>query len=252
MAIEVFNRYEHKYLLDRTTYEQVLNIMDEHMELDAYNTNHEPYTISNIYYDTADDILIRRSIKGPVYKEKLRLRSYGTPDEDTKVFLEIKKKFNGLVNKRRVILKLNEAYAFIRKETVPDSEYINRQILNEISYFINCYQLMPKVVISYDRVAYFEKGNPDLRVSFDSNIRSRRYDIGLEYGNYGNLLFDDDLYLMEIKTSMAKPLWICDMLTKLDIKRRSFSKYGMEFVQYINGKGVNNDENINENIRLYA
>ena len=114
MAIEVFNRYEHKYILDRATYRQVIEIMDMHMELDKYNAGLKPYTIANIYYDTADDYLIRKSLSKPVYKEKLRLRAYGVPDRDTKVFLEIKKKYKGIVNKRRTTLKLDEAYRFIQ------------------------------------------------------------------------------------------------------------------------------------------
>ncbi len=90
MPVEVFNRYEHKYLLDRATYEKVLRIMDIHMKLDKHNKEHKPYTIANVYYDTPDDYLIRNSLSKPVYKEKLRLRAYGVPDRETKVFLEIR------------------------------------------------------------------------------------------------------------------------------------------------------------------
>ena len=110
MAIEIFNRYEHKYKLDTKTFNKVLEIMDEHMELDSHCGEHSLYTIANIYYDTKDNSLIRESLSKPAYKEKLRLRSYGVPDMDSKVFLEIKKKYRGLVNKRRTTLELGEAY----------------------------------------------------------------------------------------------------------------------------------------------
>ncbi len=237
MAIEVFNRYEHKYLLDEETYKKVIKIMDAHMELDKYNKGHRPYTIANIYFDTKDDYLIRHSLEKPEYKEKLRLRAYGVPNESTKVFLEIKKKFNGIVNKRRTTLRLKEAYDFVRTGNAPvQKDYMNAQVVKEISYFLKCYDLNPKVYLAYDRIAYFEKGNPDLRISFDRNIRSRRCDVALEDGDYGNLLLDDGVYLMEIKTATAKPLWLSRMLTELDIKRESFSKYGTEFKQYINGR----------------
>ena len=66
--------------------------MFDYMELDKYNKNGQFYSISNIYYDTDDNRLIRSSIEKPVYKEKLRMRSYGTPNAHDKVFLEIKKK----------------------------------------------------------------------------------------------------------------------------------------------------------------
>lgn len=235
MAIEVFNRYEHKYMLDRKTYEKVIEVMDQHMELDSHNENHKPYTIANIYYDTADDHLIRASLQKPKYKEKLRLRAYGVPKKDSKVFLEIKKKYNGIVNKRRTTLTLKEAYDFVKSGKKPPlKDYMNAQVLEEINYFLKVYDLKPKLYLAYDRVAYFEKGNPDLRISFDTNIRSRRYDVRLEAGDYGELLLDGDVYLMEVKTSLAKPLWLVHVMTELDIKRTSFSKYGTEFKEMVN------------------
>ncbi|MGN0150596.1 MAG: polyphosphate polymerase domain-containing protein [Clostridia bacterium] len=230
MAIEVFNRFENKYMLDTKTFEKICKVMDEHMVLDGYCTNHQYYTISNIYYDTPDNSLIRESLSKPVYKEKLRLRAYGVPDIDTRVYLEIKKKFNGLVNKRRTVLRLDEAYGFLATSKKPELQnYMNEQVLNELDYFLNKYNLEPKVYIAYDRIAYFEKDNDDLRISFDTNIRTRRYDLSLEAGDYGEKLLPDDVWLMEIKTSRAMPMWLCDMLTELQVYHSSFSKYGTEF-----------------------
>lgn len=230
MAIEIFNRYEHKYKMDTETFHKVLKVMDEHMELDKHCQNHSFYTIANIYYDTPDNELIRRSLSKPVYKEKMRLRAYGVPDMDTKVFLEIKKKFNGLVNKRRTTLELHEAYDFIETGKAPElKDYMNGQVVKELEYFLHNYDLKPAVYIAYDRLAYFEKGNDDLRISFDTNIRTRRYDVALESGDHGEKLLDNDTWLMEIKTSMAKPLWLCKMLSELGLKKTSFSKYGTEY-----------------------
>lgn len=235
MAIEVFSRYEHKYLLDRETYKKVISVLDEHMVADSHNEELHPYTIANIYYDTDDDYLIRTSLSKPKYKEKLRLRAYGVPRESSKVFLEIKKKFNGMVNKRRTKLMLGEAYDFVQTGIAPEvKEYMNGQVLHEIEYFLKIYNLKPKLYLAYDRIAFFEKGNSDLRISFDTNIRTRRYDLRLDMGDYGDRLLPDEVYLMEIKTSRAKPLWLTNMLAELEVKRRSFSKYGTEFKKYIN------------------
>ena len=235
MAIEVFNRYEHKYMLNREQFEKVIKILDEHMVMDSHNENHTPYTIANIYFDTPDDYLIRTSLSKPEYKEKLRLRAYGLPDSDSKVFLEIKKKFNGIVNKRRTKLKLAEAYSFVVTGKAPEpKDYMNTQVLHELEYFLKIYDLSPKLYLAYDRIAYFEKDNKDLRISFDMNIRSRRYDLALEKGDYGEKLLPDGVYLMEIKTSLAKPLWLTHMLADLDIRRTRFSKYGTEFKNMIN------------------
>ena len=235
MAIEVFNRYEHKYIISKNTFEKIIKTLDERMELDSHNKNHLPYTIANIYYDTPDDFLIRTSLSKPVYKEKLRLRTYKVPTMDSTVFLEIKKKFNGIVNKRRTKLKLSEAYNFLESGKAPEpKEYMNLQVLRELEYFMKIYDLSPKLYLAYDRIAYFEKGNNDLRISFDMNIRSRRYDLALEKGDHGEKLLPDDVYLMEIKTSLAKPLWLTHLLSELNINRTAFSKYGTEFKNMIN------------------
>lgn len=234
MAIEVFNRFEHKYMLDKSAYNKITETLDAHMVLDSHNKDRVPYTIANIYFDTCDDRLIRASLSKPKYKEKLRLRSYGVPDENSKVYLEIKKKFNGIVNKRRTTLKLQEAYEFVKSGTPPEyKDYMNAQVLKEIEYFLKIYSLEPKLYLAYDRIAYFEKDNDDLRISFDTNIRSRRDNLRLEYGDCGDKLLDGDVYLMEIKTSLAKPVWLCKVLSELGIKRKSFSKYGTEFKKSI-------------------
>lgn len=242
MAIEVFNRYEHKYLLDEETFHNVIGILDLHMVHDSHNINHEFYTIANIYYDTADNYLIRNSLAKPDYKEKLRLRSYGNTDKNSKVFLELKKKYNGIVYKRRTKLTLNEAYEFTKTGIPPELKpYMNAQVIREIEYFLTLYKPVPKIYLAYDRIAYFEKENPDLRISIDTNIRSRRYDLQFEKGDYGEQLLQQNIYLMEIKTSLAKPLWLTHMLSEFNIRRKSFSKYGTE---YTNSIILHSDERI--------
>lgn len=200
MAIEVFNRYEKKYMLDEVTFKRLLDRISDYMEPDKYNKNGQFYSISNIYYDTDDNRLIRNSIEKPVYKEKLRMRSYGTPDTSDKVFLEIKKKYNGIVNKRRTSIVLEDAYQYMENGTFPkETECLNRQVLKEIDYFKSIYDLKPKVYLSYDRYAFFEKNDGDFRVTFDTNITTRRGDVRLESGSYGNRLLPQNIYLMEIK-----------------------------------------------------
>lgn len=237
MAIEVFNRFEYKYKMDKETLDKALEVIEEHMTPDKYCKGRAFYTIANIYYDTPDNTLIRRSLSKPIYKEKLRLRSYGVPDLNSKVYLEIKKKFNGLVNKRRTTLLLNEAYDFTQSGKLPEiREYMNVQVMNEIEYFLRLYGVVPKVYIAYDRMAFFENGNDDLRISFDTNIRTRRHDLNLEKGDYGRPLLDKNIYLMEIKTSRAIPLWLTEALTSMEIRRSSFSKYGTEYNRYLASK----------------
>lgn len=229
MAIEVFNRYESKFLLDKDTYEKIQNRLLDYMELDKYNQENGFYTISNIYLDTKDDHLIRNSLSKPKYKEKLRIRAYGAPTADEEVYLEIKKKVFGLVNKRRTTLKLNEAYDFVRTGIKPVYQpYMNTQVINEIAYMLNLYDLEPKLYLAYDRKALFSKENKDLRITFDTNIRTRRDDLRLENGDYGEPLLEKDRWLMEVKAENNIPLWLSKLLSEYRLYKTSFSKYGLE------------------------
>lgn len=238
MAIEVFNRYENKYIMDYYTSKSIQYMLLEYMELDKHNRNDKFYTISNIYYDTCDNELIRKSIAKPKYKEKLRLRAYGVPDLNDQVFLEIKKKVFGLVNKRRTKLLLEEAYKFIRTKNKPAYQsYMNKQVLNEIEYFLNLYCLEPKIYIAYDRIAYFGINNKDLRVTFDTNIRTRRDNLKLEYGDMGKKLLSEDVWLMEVKAEKNIPLWMSRILSTHNMFKRGFSKYGAEYKSTILNNG---------------
>ncbi len=230
MAIEVFNRYEKKYMLTAGTFEKLQNRLAEQMRLDAYQGEQEAYTVSNLYYDTADSHLIRTSLQKPKYKEKLRLRAYGVPDPEAKVYVEIKKKVAGLVNKRRSALKLEEAYGFLASGILPEEQpYQNRQVLREIGYMLQTQALYPALYLAYDRLAYFGISQPDLRVSFDRNIRTRRYDLALEAGDYGAPLLDSGCWLMEIKAAQSMPLWLCQLLSEYQLYPAGFSKYGTEY-----------------------
>lgn len=220
MSQMVFNRYEKKYLLPEPVYRILRERLQEHMAEDRYGLS----TICNIYYDTQDDLLIRRSIEHPRYKEKLRLRSYGIPEMDSMVFLEIKKKYRHIVNKRRIELPLSEAYAYLDHGIRPDNEC---QILREIDFFLQRYQLEPRLYLAYDRVALYGKEDSGFRLTFDSRIRSRRDNIWLECGDHGTLLLPNRWYLMECKIQSAAPKWFSDLLSELRIYPTSFSKYGI-------------------------
>ncbi len=240
MAIEVFNRYETKYLIDTATYNKISDTIKAYTTPDSYSKGDSFYTISNIYYDTKDSSLIRNSLSKPIYKEKLRLRSYGTPKEYQPVFLEIKKKYNGIVNKRRCTIKIPEAAELVEKHIYPEIEdYMNTQVLNEIYYLTGNYKLQPMVYISYKRKAFFGKEDKDLRITFDTDILTRRYNLSLEKGSYGTPLLDSRLWLMEVKCSGALPLWLTRLLSENGIYKTSFSKYGTEYINYLQQEEIN-------------
>lgn len=234
MAIEVFNRHEVKFLIDSNIYNEIQEGLIEHMEPDEFNKSQEFYSISNIYYDTKDNTLIRNSLSKPKYKEKLRLRGYGVPSQDSEVYLEIKKKYCGQVNKRRITLELGEAYEFLNKGIKPKpNDYLKKQITNEIEYILSIYDLEPKAYVSYDRKAMFCKEDRNLRITFDTNIRTRRSDLKLESGNYGEALLDNGQMIMEIKTGKSMPIWLTSLLSEKKIYKNSFSKYGKEYEKLV-------------------
>lgn len=221
-----FRRVEKKYLLNREQYERLRVALRDWIEPDDYPKS----TICNVYYDTPDYLLISRSLEKPVYKEKFRLRSYGVPEEDGKVFLEIKKKFDGVVYKRRV--RAPEAVAVDYMNGGPAPDVKNRQILNEIDWFRHSYPgLRPGMFLAYDRLAFRAVNDPDLRITFDWNIRYRTDRMDLIYGDDGRYLFDEDLCIMEIKIPGAAPLWLTDILSRQHIYSSPFSKYGRCFEQ---------------------
>lgn len=215
----IFSRVEKKYLIKAENYDTFLKCIEPYMNMDQYGQ----HTICNIYYDTDNYDLIRTSIEKPVYKEKLRLRSYGIPGEKDQVFLEIKKKYKGTVFKRRIALSLKEAENYLEHGIAPVEK---NQIFKEIDYFVNFYHPTSKLFLAYDRIAYAGIEDPELRITFDHNIRSRNYDLDLKNGDYGELLLDDSNYLIEIKSLAALPLWLVDILSDLKIYPTSFSKYG--------------------------
>ena len=219
MAQTVFNRREKKYLMPGDIYGELRTRLLPHMAEDSYGL----HTICNLYYDTPGDLLIRRSIEKPGYKEKLRLRSYGVPGLDSPVFLEIKKKYAKMVNKRRIELTLGEAYDYVERGLRPDREC---QILRELDFFLSRYPLQRGLYLAYDRVALFGREDPEFRVTFDRRIRYRRAAMGLENGDAGELLLPEDMYLMEVKILGSAPFWFTRILSDLRIYPTSFSKYG--------------------------
>ena len=224
---EIFRRVEKKYILNKEQYSKILPELKKYMNEDQYGKS----TICNIYFDTEQYELIRHSITKPYYKEKIRLRSYNTPKKEDKVYLEIKRKCDGVVGKRRIEMTLQE---FIKYMEDPNSiKNVNEQIKKELDYTFKFYNLKKAMYLSYERIAYYEKDNMDFRATFDSNILARNYDLDLEKGSYGTNILDKDYYVLEIKTLGSIPLWFVKLINELGIKPGNFSKYGEAYEQLI-------------------
>lgn len=199
------------------------------MNKDSYGD----YSIFNVYYDTPDFLLIRRSIEKTVYKEKLRVRSYGEANKDSEVFVELKKKYKSVVYKRRITMQEKDLAEYFGGDcNLPET-----QISKEIDYFKAIYKgIEPRVFISYDREAFSGIEDKDLRLTFDENILFRTDDLNLCSKNYGEKILDDNKLIMEVKVSEGIPLWLTKFLTEQKIYKGKFSKYGTAYKKIVNGE----------------
>ena len=227
---EVFRRIEKKYIVDEPTYEKLIKKLDGHFVKDRYYKS----TICNIYYDTPSHQLVRNSIEKPVYKEKLRVRSYGVPKDEDMVFVELKKKYKGVVYKRRIEMTLAQTRDFFAGKEVPHD---NPQIENELKYFLKFYEgIAPAMYLSYDRLAYCGAGDPSLRLTFDTHILYREEQKELDKGIWGKELLPAGVRVMEIKIPNAMPLWLSAILDEREISPASFSKYGTAYLNEFSEK----------------
>lgn len=263
MAKDVFQRKEIKYLMSEEQYSELRKRLEPIAAVDQYGKTQ----ILNVYYDTPDFKLICRALEHPEYKEKLRLRCYGIPEDDTPSFIEIKKKFDGIVYKRRIEVPYLEAQDYLNHgilpgeyapaplksadgllssdpaeagtHHVPTKEEI--QIQKEIDYFLVFYKkLRPMMGISYDRIAMAGREDPELRITFDTNLRWSVDELDLRGGNHGHPILQPDQHLMEIKIAGAMDLRVAHMLSELGIFRTSISKYGRGFEAYAQERAMQN------------
>ncbi len=213
-----FKRYEMKYLLNDEQRDRLMRVMATRMMPDEYG----PSTVCNVYYDTPTNLLVRRSMEKPSYKEKVRTRSYGVAKPNDPVFLELKKKSEGVVYKRRATLEPTRAAAMLEGRGNPTN-----QIERELDFSIRRYGgLQAYAFLAYDREAFFAVDDHDFRMTFDRRLRYRTTDVSLLAGDHGDLLLPEDQSILEVKTAKAIPLWLVRFLSEEGLRKASFSKIG--------------------------
>ena len=228
-ATYIFKRIEKKYLLSEAQQEALFQRIGAHLRPDEFGRS----TVLSLYLDTPDRRIIRNSIEAADYKEKLRLRSYGTARADSTVFLELKKNYGGVVYKRRAAMTHKDAERYLRTGIKP----FESQIMSELDWAMRLYG-RPKaaMLIACEREAWFDEAHPDLRLTFDRNIRCRENELRLDRGSAGSALLPKDTVLLEIKTAGAMPLWLADALDAEGILPGSFSKYGEAYLRTLEEK----------------
>lgn len=231
MAQATFERYEKKYLLQP----EQKKALEARLKGRICEGEYGRYTVSNIYYDTADWRLVRMSLDKPAYKEKLRMRAYGMPRPSDTVFVELKKKYDHVVFKRRISMELTRAERYLSGGGCVG---MHSQILSEIDSFLDFYPVFARMMVAYDRAACTGVDDPELRVTFDTGIRYRTDLLGLSLGSFGTPVLDGNEALMEIKCLGAEPLWLTRILSEEGIFPISFSKYGRAYAKYMRESGT--------------
>ena len=223
----IFSRNEKKYIISQEQSEKLKIRIAEFMKPDKYST----YWVQNLFYDTENWDMIHTSMDKPYYKEKMRLRCYGSIVETDRVFLELKKKYSGVVYKRRVPLTPTNVMAMSIGENLRQS---NSQISKELEYHIERTGVTEKFYLGYHRQAFAGITEGDLRLTIDSDIRYRLDNLDFaQLINRGTAL-DSNIFLLEIKTTSNIPLWLTKMLGELGIYSTPFSKYAACFTHWKN------------------
>jgi hypothetical protein len=213
-----FQRYEQKYLLNPAQYHAVVGILNEHGYLDDYGLT----TIYSLYYDTLDFAIARKSRDKTAYKEKLRVRSYGIPSTGDTIYWELKKKLRGVVYKQRNPAPFTpETFKFLGDTHTP--------VCDEIRWFFSYYRLLPKCLIICERLSLRDIEHAGLRITFDTRVRFRTLPFDFPPGHLSTPLLDENIFLMEIKTYGAIPLFLSAGLSSLNIFPVAFSKYRAAF-----------------------
>jgi len=241
----IFKRYEKKYLITQEQGAALRDICSRHMKPDKYGE----YLVQNIYYDTENWDVIRFSIEKPFFKEKMRLRCYGLSCEESDLFLELKKKYNGVVYKRRLAIPVKSLSGRTVGDIVSGG---SSQISRELDFYMKANAIRERIYISYMRTAFTDKKDDGLRVTFDTDLAFRLDCLDFSYPGSGQSILPDDKMLMEIKTLGGIPLWMTAALCENKIYPAAFSKYGACYTDHILRQSETEPKRMEQEVKISA
>ena len=221
-----FKRYEKKYLITTQQHRALQKALARYMAPDRYGE----YLVQNLYYDTVGWDIIRASIEKPLYKEKLRLRCYGEATDNSKLYLELKKKFKGVVYKRRIAISAQAIGGGSVRGIVAEAP---SQIARELDFYLQSNNVAERIYIAYHRTAFSGILDNELRVTFDTDIFFRLDNLSFSDPGVGQSILPEGKMLMEIKALGGMPLWLTTALSENEIFPTSFSKFGTCYTDYI-------------------
>ena len=237
--MEIAARFELKYVLTLAERDALLAHFADRFQPDTLGGPAGRYPVVSLYCDSADRKCYWDAWRGVPSRRKLRLRLYGTPDGSipSATFLEIKHHDGREVAKRRVLLPLEQAQAFVNGGGAPETGPADMRIFAEASRLISAESLRPACVIRYDRQAYRfvdATGQEQLRITFDHDVCVRFDRLSTKPADDGCVLpvVAPDRCLMEVKGATAAPYDFAAHLSAHGIFPRPFSKYAESVRQY--------------------
>lgn len=237
MRIKDFNRFELKYIIRANQIESLSKDLEPYTEVDPYAAKNGGYRITSLYYDTVDYQCYWQKLDGTNYRRKLRIRIYGDSIASTQpCFVEIKEKRDLVTRKRRMDLPYSIAETFCYTGDIPDECITekNQALVDEIRHIAFSFQMQTACIVSYNRLPLNGHGdyNPDLRITFDTNMRGRIHDLTLTSNCQTMRYFmPPTSCIFEVKVDKTLPHWLLEIMAKHQLVSRRFSKYAFTMLR---------------------
>jgi len=222
--VRTFNRFELKYRVHYKVARELMRLLQPHVRRDENAGDGGFYKVLSCYYDSPDLRCYWEKMDGEKYRRKVRVRTYGAnPDQ---AFVEIKQRYNLNVQKRRMRAPIDQVERVMA--SIVDGTYAGGEhaVYDEVCWLARQYKLEPKLIVSYNRAAFFDNYKPDLRITLDRNIRCRNLDLDLRrHRMAGHWALPPQFLILEIKFNEVMPRWIGTCLNSLNLEIMRISKY---------------------------
>lgn len=228
-------RLEYKYLVPLCLIDELRAAMMPYVCYDAFcrDRPQRQYTVRSIYYDNRRFDCYYEKFDGFRLKKKLRIRGYNTPQPDSIVFLEIKRKQEDFISKSRAPVRwqqVGKLFGGYDSSGLLPFEPGSAAAEAASRFFYNYHRrrMLATVLIAYEREAFFGRFDPMLRLTFDKNVRSRMYpQLGALFEDREMKFVMPESFVFELKFYMRLPLWVRDLIRRFELQRLAISKYAM-------------------------
>lgn len=232
-------RYERKYLVPNDRLESLRKRIQPFVSRDPYappmGDGTFQYTVRSVYFDTPGFNSLYEKWEGVEIRKKLRIRGYDQKDDNSRVFLEVKRKKGDRIWKTRANVpysKLDEILTLGFVNGVSDEIKGSNEVeARKFLFNMHRFGYRPVNLISYDREPFQGVFEPGLRITFDKNVRAKMWPSLSElYSEAGLRLVWKDHFILEIKYFGEKmPSWIRSVVQEYGLRHEALSKFATPF-----------------------